>query len=522
MKIGTKLITVSSAAVVVVLGVGGSVILSRHERTLADMMRLEAVRHGQTIKNSLRHPMLANKPDDAQWIVETIGQGRDISGVRVFNKGGVVKFSSSKADLGTRADQGSEGCARCHKPGTSPPSSLAPEEAAALVKGPGGGRMIAFMDSIENEPACHACHPARAKSLGTLQVLFSFDRVASQIAAQRRTLLLSMLLLLAVIAAAQAFFTYRQVSVPVGKLIDAAGRVAAGDMSVDLPALHDDELGQLARDFSFMAGKLREARDRDKRWTDALATKVSHATARLEAANRKLLAADAARSRFVREVSHQLRSQLASVKNCLAVVREGHASTQEKKDEMIARAEKKARLLGDLVRDLLDLAHIEEGLAGKHREPTRLDTVAKKSIESLRWKADDKGLTLSFAAESGLPAVEADPRELSIVVDNLIDNAIKYSHQGGAVSVDLITENEWLILSVQDDGIGVLPEEAGAVFQEFYRTESAVHHEKEGTGLGLCIVKRLVESNGGKVEMRSEPGEGSIFSVRLPAKDPRA
>ncbi|MBI5209561.1 MAG: HAMP domain-containing protein [Elusimicrobia bacterium] len=519
MSIGTKLITVSTAVIVLVMGIGGAIALSVRERAIVKLMGAEAVRHAQTIKKSLRHHMLANKPEDAQWIVETIGRQKDIDEIRLFNKTGKVMLSSKRENIGTKVDARSEGCTRCHKPGLQSPPDLPPVEASGMIAGEGGKQLIAVMDTIENEPACHACHPARKKILGNLQVLFSFDRASRQLAAGRRELLFSMLLLIALIAAAQAVFTYAQVILPIKRLTRDTERIAAGELPLEVTTTQSDELGDLARRFSLMAKSLREARERDRDFAEELSRKVTLATADLDAANKRLIEADRARSRFVREVSHQLRSQLASVKNCLAVVREGHAATPEKRDDMIARAERKARLLGELVRDLLDLAHIEEGPAARHQEAVRLDAVVERSVESLRWKAEEKGVRLETRLDPGLPAVEADPRELGIMLDNLVDNAIKYSRQDGVVSVRASEERGSLVLSVQDDGIGVPGEDKDRIFEEFYRTSSASAHEKEGTGLGLCIVKRLAEAYGASVEVRSEPDKGSVFTVRFPAKN---
>ena len=241
----------------------------------------------------------------------------------------------------------------------------------------------------------------------------------------------------------------------------------------------------------------------------------------LAAANRRLSEMTAARDTFLRHVTHELRAPVAAIQSYLRLLREGYIPP-ERLPEVAARAEKRAEEVLALIADLLDLGQVEHDRAQQERERLDLAESITEAVDMLRPTAVSKQLSLSLHVYESTPVVFVNPRHMSLLWNNLIGNAIKYTPPGGRIEVDLRSEGDHLCLTVADTGIGIAPEERDKIFQEFYRSEAARRFDPQGTGIGLAIVQRVVSMYGVEIEVKSVEGKGSTFRVRLPLEQLRA
>ncbi len=235
---------------------------------------------------------------------------------------------------------------------------------------------------------------------------------------------------------------------------------------------------------------------------------------------------ETAKSMFVSMVAHEIKNPLAAAEGWLNLVLTGAAKVdRDEERRMLERAMVRMRNLRAMVNELLSLTAIETGRFQLHRVPLDPAVVTAEVVEAHREKAAGKRVTLVAGAASGGPAdgaaaaaptVLADRDALSIIVANLVDNAIKYTPEGGSVTVTTGRDGMYATVSVHDTGIGLSAEDRDRVFEEFYRVRSEKTHGITGTGLGLSLVKRLVEQHQGSISVDSEPGKGSTFTVRLP------
>lgn len=231
----------------------------------------------------------------------------------------------------------------------------------------------------------------------------------------------------------------------------------------------------------------------------------------------KLKELDRIKSEFVTMVSHDLRSPLTAILGYIELVeRSGELSPQQ--NEFLRRARLSVGQITDLVSNLLDLGRIEAGL-DEAKEQTPLAMLARYAVEGMRAAAEAKGLSLHADLPDSLPMVWGAPIRLRQMIGNLIDNAIKYTPGGGKVTVAAKQESQQVILTVEDTGVGVPPEEQPYLFDKFYRASNAPA-DLQGTGLGLSIVKSIVDNHGGRVWIDSQPGEGTVFNVVLPTAEP--
>lgn len=235
-------------------------------------------------------------------------------------------------------------------------------------------------------------------------------------------------------------------------------------------------------------------------------------------AYRRLEELGQAKSHFVHMVAHELRSPLAAIQSLLDVVLEGYAGTvDESSREVLQRAQRRIEFLLLLVNDLLDLA--AGRLAQGQHEPTPVDlaTLCRRVVDLLRARAAEKGVALSMEIAPGSYSLWGVSARLESLLTNLLDNAIKYTPSGGRAQVRLWREGGDILCSVADTGIGIPEEALPRLFGEFYRAPNARAAEKEGTGLGLAIARQAALAHGGRIDVRSELGKGTVFTVTLPA-----
>jgi two-component system sensor histidine kinase/response regulator len=236
--------------------------------------------------------------------------------------------------------------------------------------------------------------------------------------------------------------------------------------------------------------------------------------AELARAREELERLDRFKTGFMLTVAHELRAPLTATQSFLLAVLKGYIP-REQQERTLRRAIERAQELLDLVDDLLRLAVVKEEQETGKREVLSLADALDKVFSLLKARADEKGVACSVEVRQR-PLVEANPGQMAQLWTNLISNAIKYTPAGGEVRVTLQEEDGWAIGTVEDTGIGIAPEDRSRIFEEFYRTPQAKEMDARGTGLGLSLVKRIVEGLGGTLEVRSELGQGSHFSFRLP------
>ncbi len=225
---------------------------------------------------------------------------------------------------------------------------------------------------------------------------------------------------------------------------------------------------------------------------------------------------DEMKSDFVNMVAHELRSPLVSIRQQHNVLVEGLAGPlQEKQADLIQRGIRKIDQLLDLINDLLDIARIEAGKHVQHRVPTDVETIIHETVELIRPRAEEQGVTLSVACEGSRP-VQADPKGIGEVLGNLITNAVNYSPGGGRVEVAVKKRGDNLEIRVSDSGVGIPPEELPKIWDKFYRVKHPETRQVMGTGLGLAITRGIVEAHQGHIDVESVPDRGTTFRILLP------
>jgi signal transduction histidine kinase len=272
----------------------------------------------------------------------------------------------------------------------------------------------------------------------------------------------------------------RSVYRPLGGVADAADRIAKGDYSYRIKSNRQDEAGKLANSFDHMAGEVELGQQR-----------LRH---------------------FVADVSHELKSPLTAIQGFAQALRDGTASSDTARANAARIIEEEARRLRRQVDELLQLSRLQSGQFKMHLETVDLGEVLKQSVELFSLSSGDKQVCLKLTAQPGL-LVLGDADRLEQVFNNLLDNAVKISPAGSAVTISARNLVSHIEVSVADRGPGLTPEQLPHVFERFYQVTGV----RTGVGLGLAISREIVLAHCGTIEVRSSPGAGAEFIVTLPS-----
>jgi signal transduction histidine kinase len=324
----------------------------------------------------------------------------------------------------------------------------------------------------------------------------------------RTVLLLLMGLLLAVLAS--LYFVRRMVT-PIQALQAGAARIGAGALDQRIEVRTGDELESLAEQFNAMAAQLQES------YAD-LEQKVEDRTHEVEQKSRELEVASQHKSELLANMSHELRTPLNAILGFSEVLLERmFGDLNERQEEYLRDILTSGQHLLALINDILDLSKVEAGRMDLGLEDFSLRDALKHGQMMLRERASNHGITLSLEIEPDLDVIHADERKVKQVVFNLLSNAVKFTPDGGRIDVSARRDRDDAVVAVHDNGIGISPEDQQRLFEEF-RQVGQVSRQVEGTGLGLALSRKLIELHAGRIEVASEVGVGSTFTVKLPIR----
>jgi len=233
----------------------------------------------------------------------------------------------------------------------------------------------------------------------------------------------------------------------------------------------------------------------------------------------RLIEANRMKSEFVSIVSHQLRSPLSNLKWALELLMSGRLGNIEAPQlEYFRILKDSSARMRELVRDLLIVSRIEQGKLPLQTVEVSLPPLIKDLILEFTPLAEASNVAIKFEPDSSLPNVLADPFKIKLVVENFLDNAIRYIKGNGKVGIKLSREDHFLHFQIRDNGVGIPKEDQKYIFKKFFRSSNALKRQTQGTGLGLYIAKSIIERSKGKIWFQSKEDKGTILHFTLPIK----
>lgn len=283
----------------------------------------------------------------------------------------------------------------------------------------------------------------------------------------------------------------QQLSAPIISMSHMASEIANGNLQQRIEVGGRDELSQLASSLNVMADRLR--------------TTISNIASERDSLRE-----------FISNASHQLRTPVAAVRSLVDVLRESGTDDPRVRDEFIESLDEEVDRLTTRLNEILDVQKFEAGVGQKQRRPIELSRVARQVLAELYPAAHRKEVRISTDIPEGL-VVLGEEQQLEQVLANLLNNAIQYTRAGGAVTLTAREGYDYVSTTVADTGIGIDADDIPRIFDRFYRGERARSAQPHGTGLGLNIVREIIQAHGGRIRVESEPGKGSRFTFTLPA-----
>ena len=276
----------------------------------------------------------------------------------------------------------------------------------------------------------------------------------------------------------------RRFTKPLTEMNEAARGYAKGDFSAHVKVSGDDEIGELAASLNTMADELSNL--------------------------------ETMRSSFVANVSHELRAPISSIRGFAQVLLDGNTATPQETKEYLNIILDESMRMTTLISDLLDLSKIESGEFPIHKTMFDINDMLRRTLFKFESRIDDKSMEVELDMPDGYLVVEADVDRIEQVVTNLVDNAIKYCDNGGTISVSVRKAEEYVYVTVRDDGAGIPEEDLPHIFERFYKVEKAHTPGTEGTGLGLSIAKKIMDQHECELTCRSKLHKGTAFTFTLP------
>jgi len=230
----------------------------------------------------------------------------------------------------------------------------------------------------------------------------------------------------------------------------------------------------------------------------------------------KLAQANKMKTEFVSIASHQLRTPLSAIRWTLNLISDGRITNPTDMATYLGLVKENNERMIRLVNDLLDVSRVEMGRMAFFPKQTNIYVLIEKIVNASAPFAQANNVTLSMEAPDTLPNVLTDPDKISITIQNLVDNAIKYTKEKGEVKVTLVSDKDFVTIAIKDKGVGIPDSQQKHIFKKFFRSDNIMKNQTVGTGLGLFIARSIVEGNKGKIWFESKEGEGTTFFFTLP------
>jgi two-component system NtrC family sensor kinase len=535
-SLSAKLNLLLLGAMVVIFALLGYLNVRLHRQHLEQNTLLSAERVSAIIQHSTTDYMLRNDREGLYDSIKTMASEPGIEKIRIFDQEGRITYTTDSAELNHVVNKSAEACYACHSQ-SQPLSRLNRPDRFRIYRNAAGTRILGIITPIENRPscsnaACHA-HPAEQQILGVLDTNVSLARADVQLAESSRRMILYTACALLLIALLTSFFIWRVVGEPVKALERGTRQLAAGALGYQIDVQGRDEIGELATSFNSMSRQLQAEHSENLAWTRDLEERVEQKTRELKRAHEHALHTEkmASIGKMAAVLAHEINNPLSGILTYSKLLRKwierqwkdgpDNAATQAgaevdgRRKEIVDALDliaAESRRCGDLVRNLLTFSRTTP----MNLQPTQVNEVIERSLRLVQHQLDLASVHVQLGLEAALPLVRCDAAQIEQVVLALVMNALDALPQGGNLwlTTTLDAERNHVRVVVRDDGTGIAPEILPRLFEPFLTTKET----GRGVGLGLAISHSILERHNGNIEVQSEVGRGTTFTVTLPCE----
>ncbi len=521
LTLSAKLNILLLGAMIVIFALLGYLNVRLHRQHLEQNTLLSAERVSDVIKHSTTEYMLRNDQEGLYHSIRTMAAEPGVEKIRIFDQEGRITYTTDSVEENHVVDKTAEACYGCHAQ-SQPLARLNRPDRFRIYRNAAKTRVLGIITPIENQPACSnaACHahPAAQRILGVLDTNLSLAKTDVQVAESSRRMIVYTGCALLLIALVSWFFVWQVVGRPVKALERGTERLAAGDLGYQIEVHSQDEIGELATSFNTMSRQLHSEHDENVAWTHTLEQRVENKTRELKRAHEHALHTEkmASIGKMAAVLAHEINNPLSGILTYAKLLRkwvdrEDSGRTHRKEIcESLDLIALESRRCGDLVKNLLTFSRATP----MNLQPANLNQVIDRSLRLVQHQLDLAGIQVQPQLDPDLPPVVCDAAQIEQVLLALIMNALDAMPQGGNLwlTTSFGHEPSQVRIVVRDDGSGIPPEILPRIFEPFLTTKET----GRGVGLGLAISHSILERHNGNIEVRSEPGRGTTFTVTLP------
>ena len=525
-SLSAKLITLLLASMVAIFALLGYLNIRLHRQHLEAATLTSAERVSDVIKRNATYYMLRNDREGLYHMIQTIADEPGMVKVRIFDQDGRISYSTDPQEVSHVVDKGAEACYGCHAQ-SQPLVRLDRPDRFRIYRNGGGKRVLGIITPIENQPSCHnaACHahPAGQQILGVLDTNLSLAKADAQLAeGNTRTLAYTVAAML-MVAWLSWLVIVRMVGKPIHALTRGTMRLSQGDLGYQIEVSSQDEVGDLAQSFNDMSLQLRAANEEIVAWARTLEDRVEEKTRELKNAHDHVLHVEkmASVGKLAAVVAHEINNPLAGILTYAKLLKkwldrgEMDKGRQQEAAQCLDLIAGESRRCGDIVKNLLTFSRT----APLNVASTELNAVVDRCVRLVQHQLEMNGIELQLDLAGDLPMVQCDAAQIEQVVLALVMNAIDAMPRGGNLwlRTRMLPLPGKVQIEVRDDGTGISPDILPRLFEPFLTTKESCH----GVGLGLAVSRGIVERHSGTIEVQSELGKGTTFTVTLPVNAPQ-
>ncbi|MGB9432677.1 MAG: ATP-binding protein [Candidatus Acidiferrum sp.] len=513
-----KLLILLVSSMALVFGVLGYLNIQLHRRHLERDALADAARTSSVIKRNTSYYMLRNQRDGLYHIITEMADEPGMVRIRIINDQGRISFSSDPSEITKFVDRNMR--AQDIAPSNGNAIDLANlKQSFRTYRLPDNQRALRVIDPIENSPdcssaECHA-HPAEAKTLGILDTNISLASSERNVAESTHQVLIYTVLAVLGVAILISAFVRRMLGGPLRALTEGTHRLGSGDLGYQIPIQSSGELQDLANSFNTMSSQIQDAHNEINAWNRTLEERVEQKTRELSGAQEEMLRVErmASIGKLAAVVAHEINNPLAGILTYSKLLKKRLSRESQPNAEnisMLDLMESESRRCGEIVKNLMTFARP----TSMNREPSDLNAVIDRCVRLVQHQLTLKNIELHLDLNQDLPAVRCDPGQIEQVILALVMNAIDALSNGGNLSLASrkSADSESLQVEVRDDGVGMPRDVLAKMFEPFFTTKE----HGRGLGLGLAISRNIVDRHGGRIDVASEPGHGTAFTITLP------
>ena len=520
-KLSVKLIISISLILIIILSFNTYIAVKNIKNYLTDASFQNAYNLSDVIKKSIRYSMLLNRREDVIQIIKTIGTEKGVKGIRIYNKQGLIIFSTDSSEILKQVNMTAEACMGCHSK-AKPLVNLTAQKKMRIFNDAENIKVLGVINPIHNEADCSTanCHAhyQKVEVLGVLDVMISLKNLDNIISQNTGTLITNSIILMLFISFFCGLFITILVNKPVKKLTKGIDEIGRGNLKYKIPVTSNSELDQVALKFNEMSDKLEAAYKEIEDWSENLNKKVQEKSDELKNIYEQVMQIEklASLGKLSATVAHELNNPLEGILTYSKLIHKMLKEHPESKEfekliEYLELISGESSRCGRIVKDLLLFSHKDDDKYLK----TDLVQLLDKCIKLISHHLEMNKIMLLKEYTHPLLESFCNPQEIQQAFMSLLINAIEAMPNGGKITVKLEMEKNSAVIRITDEGIGISEKDLSHIFEPFYTTKEA----SRGTGLGLAIAYGIFNHHNGYVEVEKTSYLGTTFKITLPINE---